>query len=91
MHPAAARLLNVVRVRLHPEARLHELAQALLKKNDETLKQDLWDYTILMDQFVGDEDSADKTVIPAALRKDDLTDWIVTVQSDGRGRAQSFR
>ena len=79
MHPAAARLLNVVRVRLHPEAKLHELAQALMKQNDETLKQDLWDYTILTDQFLGDEESTEKTVFPASLRKDDLTDWIVTV------------
>jgi hypothetical protein len=81
VHPAAGRLLNLVRLRLHPEAKLHELAQALLKKNDETLKQDLWDYTVLLDQFLGGEDH--KTEIPASLRKDDLTDWIVTVQAAG--------
>ena len=81
VHPAAAKLLSLVRLRSHPEVRLHELAHALMKKNDETLKQDLWDYTILMDDFVGNDDSDPKKELPASLRNDDLTDWIVTLQA----------
>ncbi|MCU1265105.1 MAG: hypothetical protein JWM21_1423 [Acidobacteria bacterium] len=83
MHPASTKLLGLVRLRLHPDLRLRELAQALMKKDDETLKQDLWDYTILLDDFVGGEESdqtSDQKAFPDALRKDDLTDWIVTVE-----------
>jgi tetratricopeptide (TPR) repeat protein len=83
VHPAATRLLSVVSLRLHPEARTRELAQSLMKqRSDDTLKQALWDYTILLDQFIGDDDSDPKKEIPAELLKDDLTDWIVTVQAD---------
>lgn len=81
-HPAAARLLNLVRVRLHPLDKLHELAHSLLKQNqNETLKQDLWDYTILLDDFVGDDDSGARKELPSSLAQDDLTDWLVTIQS----------
>lgn len=83
MHPAANRLLSVVSLRLHPEARLRELAQSLVRKrSDETLKQDLWDYTVLLDQLIEEDDSDQKKEVPAALLKDDLTDWIVTVQAE---------
>jgi hypothetical protein len=85
VHPAATKLLGLVRLRLHPDLRLRELAQALMKQDDETLKQDLLDYTILIDNFVGDDDSEQKQEFPDALRKDDLTDWIVTVQAGGEG------
>ena len=85
-HPAAARLLNLARVRLHPEDKLHELAHSLLRKEqNEALKQDLWDYTILLDGFLGDDDSSKKKDLPPSLTQDDLTDWLVTVQSDKAG------
>jgi hypothetical protein len=87
-HQAAARLLNLVRVRLHPEDKLHELAHSLLRKDqNEHLKQDLWDYTILLDGFLGDDESSAKKAIPASLAKDDLTDWIVTIQSPNTNSA----
>jgi hypothetical protein len=87
-HQAAARLLNLVRVRLHPEDKLHELAHSLLQKDqNEHLKQDLWDYTILLDGFLGDDESSAKKAIPASLAKDDLTDWIVTIQSPNTNSA----
>jgi hypothetical protein len=72
---AAARLLNIVRLRLHPDTKLHELAQSLLKKNNEMLKQDLWDYTLLLDQFEGDDSADKKKLLAAQLREDELTDW----------------
>ena len=81
--PAAGRLLNIVRLRLHPEIKLRELAASLLKKNDETLKQDLWDYTLLLDQFVGDDSTDKKKLMTAQLRQDDLTDWIDTIETSG--------
>ena len=84
VHSAALKLAGLVRLRLHPEAKVHELAQALMKKDGHVLKQDLWDYTILLDDYVGDDESDQrKASFPESLRKDDLTDWLVTVQTGG--------
>lgn len=83
-HHAARRLLNLVGVRLHPEEKLHELAHALLKRDEgEAIKQDLWDYTLVLDGFVGEDQAGKESKLPAALRNDDLTDWIVTFQTGG--------
>ena len=82
---AAQRLLNIVRIRLHPEERLHELGLSLASNSKHvSLKQDLWDYTVLLDEFVGDgEAHHQKAAAPTAdLHGDDLTDWLVTLQSD---------
>jgi TolA-binding protein len=77
IHPAASRLLAVVRARLEPAERLYELAQGLLRPNiGPTLKQDLWDYTLLLDR-VTDERNGTGT---SAARRDDVTDWILTFQ-----------
>jgi hypothetical protein len=84
-HAAARRLLSTVRIRLHPEARLNELGGSLADRTEEgNLKQDLWDYTLLLDQFEGDDDSGQPSAAaPAAfLRQDDLTDWITSFQSN---------
>lgn len=81
IHPAASRLLNLARLRLRPEERVSELAQALQKKSDENLKQDLWDYTILLDDYLPSEESDKSTPAPDSILKDDLTDWIVTIQA----------
>lgn len=82
-HADAKRLLSLVRLRLHPEERLHELARDVLRRDArEGLKQDVWDYTLLLDKFVG-EDSAVEVkfdAVPAAVRGDDLSDWITTFQ-----------
>lgn len=84
-HAAAKRLLNITRIRLHPEEKLHELGNALARKTQsQTLKQDLADYTILMDQLAGSGEAHHQisTSSPADLHGDDLTDWILTFQSD---------
>lgn len=84
-YAAAKRLQNIVRNRLHPEERLNELGLSLGSNTDHaSLKQDLWDYTILLDQFFGDGESHHQgaTVSPVAPPTDDLSDWIVTFQSD---------
>lgn len=82
-HVDASRLLGLVRLRLHPEDRARELGQILLTKNqNEALKQNLWDYTALLDQFVIDPEADKEKDVPAELRRDDLTDWIGTLQSE---------
>jgi hypothetical protein len=84
-HAAARRLQSIVGIRLHPEETLHQLALALAARDDHpNLKQELWDYTVLLDGLIPDEEAHHQktAVTPAVLRDDDLTDWIVTFQSD---------
>jgi hypothetical protein len=86
LHPSSRGLLNFVRLRLAPEERLKELTNGLLKKNaSATFKQDLIDYTRLLDRLVGDDDESSdnkKTFakLPAAVHNDDLSDWALTFQ-----------
>ncbi|HEX6285610.1 MAG TPA: hypothetical protein VFZ71_12080, partial [Pyrinomonadaceae bacterium] len=79
LHAAATRLLNLVRLRLHPRERLRELAQTLANKApNSNLKQDLTDYTMLLDRFLErDEADSAQEEIP---KEEDLSDWIVTFQ-----------
>ena len=79
---SAKRLLNLVRLRLHPEERLHELGLSLVSKAEQaSLKQDLWDYTTLLDNVLGEDAHHQKAASPVDLHGDDLTDWITTFQS----------
>ncbi len=82
-HAMTARLLNLTRLRLHPEAKLHEIAHTIAKRDGSTnFKQDVWDYTVLMDHFLGDGSSEEETPKKEAsesLKTDDLTDWIVSM------------
>jgi hypothetical protein len=81
LHPASTRLLNLVRLRLRPVVRLHELANSLTAKNEnQNLKQDLWDYTVLLDGFL----EGVETKPPTGVRDDDLSDWIVTFQDSSK-------
>ena len=85
-HQAAKRLLNLVRLRLRPEETLHELAHAITKKDATAdFKQAVWDYTALFDKFVGDEADTTKHSVPASLRSDELTDWLLTFQDPSAG------
>ena len=82
-HHAAGRLLNLVRLRLHPEEKLHELGHSILKKNvSDDFKQRVWDYTVLLDKYLEVEDEQARKQVPATLSSDDLTDWIMTVERD---------
>ena len=82
-HHGAARLLNLVRVRLHPEEKTHELAGLIAKKDAaEDFKQTVWDYTYLLDKLIGEDDEGKKPPVPAGMTADDLTDWIIAIQND---------
>ena len=83
-HHAAGRLLNLVRVRLHPEEKVHELAHAIVKKDaSDDFKQSVWDYTVLLDKLIGDDEESKKPQIPAGLTSDELSDWIIAVERYG--------
>jgi hypothetical protein len=80
-HHASARLLNLVRLRLHPQEKLHELAHSLAKKDGSAdFKQDVWDYTVLLDKYLEEGDDTAKPKRPDGLTSDELTDWVVTFQ-----------
>jgi hypothetical protein len=85
LHTSAARLLNLVKLRLRPEERLRELSQSLMKREPNTdLKQELWDYTVILDKYLGDEDEPVDESVKKNLDKvieDDLSDWLRTFQS----------
>ena len=86
-HHAAGRLLNLVRLRLHPEEKLRDLARAIVKKDAAPdFKQAVWDYTVLLDKFVGEEE-VNSASAPEAIRNDDLTDWILTFQDQSAAAA----
>jgi hypothetical protein len=82
MDLAVARLSNLVRLRLHPEDKLHELAHSIVKKDASAdFKRDVWDFTILLDRFLGDDvEETTRRPVPEALRQDDVTDWILSLQ-----------
>lgn len=80
-HHAAGRLLNLARLRAHPEEKLHELAHQIMKKDaNEDFKQGVWDYTVLMDGYL--ESETVKQPTDTTLTSDDLTDWIMTFEGD---------
>lgn len=82
-HHGANRLLNLVRVRLRPQDKAHELAQQIMKKDAlEDFKQGVWDYTYLLDKLIGEDEEGKKPAAPAGMTSDDLTDWIIAIQSD---------
>jgi hypothetical protein len=84
VHAAANRLMDLVKVRLHPAARLHELAHSLLLQDrDNRFQQNLWDYTALLDQFLETEDAAKLASVTEIMQADDLSDWIANLQSGG--------
>jgi hypothetical protein len=88
LHDSAAGLLNLVKLRLRPAERLRELSQSLMKREEnKDLKQELWDYTVILDKYLGDEnepvdESTKKS--QATVIKDDLSDWLSTFQASDK-------
>jgi hypothetical protein len=83
VHAPANRLLDLVRLRLHPVERMHELARKLVDKNvNDHLKQDLWDYITLLDGVLETEGQKLSAAQKQDLETDDLTDWLSTLQGN---------
>ena len=90
LHAASIRLFNLVRFRARPGERLRELAQTLTAKTpNPNLKQDLTDYTVLLDGYLErDEADQEQATSPKGedlsnLKGEDLSDWIATFQDTG--------
>lgn len=85
-HDAARNLQNFVGIRLYPDKTLKEFSAALSgPKEGARLRENLMDYTILFDNILGvtsdDTGSLTYSKIPGAIKNDDLSDWIATLQS----------
>ena len=103
VQPSAERLVEFVELRLHPYESKRALASRLLREHvGENLKQNLWDYTVLMDKVEPDNRATD---VKATLGKDgksatklnewqqgdELSDWLLTFQDvTQRGLDHSF-
>lgn len=88
LHSAARRLRDLARLKLDPELRLHELALLLTRRGEiDDLGQNVKDYTVLLDKYLMPPESDRPPALipfndaPVFVRKDVLTDWIVTFQS----------
>lgn len=85
LHAASTRLLNLVRLRAHPDERLTELAQTLTTKTaNPNLKQDLWDYTALLDTYLEKDEEDTTKSAPPVPKGADLSDWIATFQDTSK-------
>lgn len=80
---AATRTLALAKFRSSPDARLRELSAALVNSNS-NLKQDLWDYTLLLDQFEKrtDDDKMQFQPVAEVVKNDELSAWLFAFQSD---------
>ena len=88
IHPASQKLLNYVEVRLHPEQRLHDVAQQLggrVPASD--IAQDLTDFEWILEKQARSSNGINspkfndwrKSVAERGLL-DDLTDWVLTFE-----------
>ena len=88
IHPASQKLLNYVEVRLHPEQRLHDVAQQLggrVPASD--IAQDLTDFEWILQKQARSSNGINspkfndwrKSVAERGLL-DDLTDWVLTFE-----------
>ncbi|HLY61867.1 MAG TPA: hypothetical protein VKV95_14060 [Terriglobia bacterium] len=92
LHPSAQRLHDFVEVRIHPQETERKLAANLLQEHVHcSLKQSLWDYTMLMDKAGAAEEAKSAKVRARSPQSgssdthdlqagDDLTDWLGSFQ-----------
>src|SRR5207237_5225884 len=95
IHVKAQLLKGFVECQLYPTGRARELARKLLRPHSAvSMRQELDDYTRLLDGSLGDNAWAteeDKKKLwrksgeVEQLRNDELTDWIITFQSEQVG------
>jgi hypothetical protein len=89
-HKSAQNLLKLVKLRLNPKERLRELAQLLASKEpNPNLKQDLWDYTLLLDKYEQEAnpdfyESIKFNQLSKVGRENDMTDWVLTFQAQDK-------
>ncbi|MBI4850896.1 MAG: hypothetical protein HY819_03620 [Acidobacteria bacterium] len=87
-HPAARRLNRYINFHLDPTKRFSKLVEELTKRDGVSFKQDLDEYTTLLDKLSDDlyDYELPNAVIvkrlPEVLGKQDLTDWILNFQLD---------
>ena len=101
LRPAIHRLQGFVAFRVRPASRGRELGELLERGRRPTeFMQNLDDYTLLLDHFVGEGREDGEDYVSPSERKelfgetteirgrDEMTDWILTFQSPGRDAAE---
>ncbi len=78
LHGITTDLLHRAMADTQPDVRLHEVALELLHRDRLGLRQNLWDYTTLLDHFLDNEGKPGMLNTTAVPRNDKLTDWIIT-------------
>ncbi|MBA2502778.1 MAG: hypothetical protein H0V27_07855 [Pyrinomonadaceae bacterium] len=92
-HRAARRMLNLVSYRLDPEARLQELSRETLRPNSgETIRQDVWDYTLLLNKLSNEDsysslDERKYAEVPKTIKEIEVADWLFTFQINDKDAA----
>lgn len=102
MRPAIRKLRGFVEFRTNPAGRRLELAQALASgSSPATLREDLDDYTKLLDGALGEDPESDppppaeaakrRATLSKPQQPDDLTDWLLNFQAaDEKSAAHAF-
>lgn len=95
VHPTSRNLLNLIQLETRPQQLLPDLERSLMQPGSQgSLYQDLWDYTYLLDERAGGEETggvqpSEQPLTPAPPVKTlkpkvgDMTDWILTFQQNG--------
>jgi len=93
IHPACRRLLGYVEYRRDPEARLAVLSRQIGTRGSPTLKQDVWDYSLLLPELEAGphrwsvDAEEQQARIEALSATDDRADWILTFRNGGVAHA----
>jgi hypothetical protein len=89
IHGMTRALFRRIREQVQPQVEISELAKIVMERREEgSLRQDLWDYTTLLNHFLDQPYAYQKDALAAfekeaatLPRQDDITDWLVTFQS----------
>jgi hypothetical protein len=87
LHASSRGLLDFIEVHLHPAERLRAVSTALTGTRG-VARQQLTDYQVLMDRFVGDTTEFDYDAVPernAIIASSEMNDWILAMQGSGAG------
>jgi hypothetical protein len=80
MQPSAQRLVDFIELRIHPYETERSLASRLVQEHvGQNLKQNLWDYTTLLDKL-----GPDYPELRDLQQGGDLSDWLVTFQDSSQ-------
>lgn len=89
VHTSAGRMVMLIESIINPVKRLHNSSKALQKTITETTRQELIDFTFLLERYESysvpeDSENNFKLDLPPNTRQDEMIDWILTFQMQGK-------